>query len=181
MSNNKVKTIAKTVLFILIFVFITIAFDQWTKALAVTNLKGKSDILLIPGVLQLTYLENTGAAFSFAANQNGFQTVMTFVTPIVMALILFFVIRSTFLTNKDRYKAMRIDLLFILTGALGNYIDRVQNHYVVDFIYFSLIHFPVFNVADIYVTLSVIVLFILFIFYYKEDEFSTFFSFRKAA
>ncbi|MDD5867280.1 signal peptidase II [Lachnospiraceae bacterium YH-ros2228] len=180
MSEKSLKTLIKMILFILIFTVLTIAFDQWTKALAVTYLKGKEDILLIPGVLQLTYLENTGAAFSFAANHSVFQTIMTVLTPIVMVLILFFVLRSVFLTNKDRYRILRIDLLFILAGALGNYIDRIQNHYVVDFIYFSLINFPVFNVADIYVTLSVIVLFCLFVFYYKEEELSNFFSFRKA-
>lgn len=57
-------------------------------------------------------------------------------------------------------------------------IDRVRLHYVVDFIYFSLIDFPIFNVADIYVTVSMILLLILVLFYYKEEDFS-FLSWKK--
>ena len=59
----------------------------------------------------------------------------------------------------------------LVAGAIGNFIDRLVNKYVIDFIYFSLIDFPIFNVADIYVTLSVIALFILIFFYYKEEDF----------
>ena len=58
----------------------------------------------------------------------------------------------------------------IVAGAMGNIIDRIRNGFVVDFIYFSLIDFPVFNVADIYVTCSAIALIVLFLFIYKEDD-----------
>lgn len=59
----------------------------------------------------------------------------------------------------------------VTAGGLGNLIDRVRLNYVVDFIYFSLIDFPVFNVADIYVTTSMILLFIAVLFYYKDEDF----------
>ena len=59
----------------------------------------------------------------------------------------------------------------LFVGAVGNLIDRVWHHYVVDFIYFSLINFPVFNVADIYVTCGVICLFILILFVYSDQQF----------
>ena len=68
---------------------------------------------------------------------------------------------------------MHLILIFLIAGAIGNFIDRILYHYVIDFIYFSLINFPVFNVADIYVTCSVFVLFILILFVYSEDELST--------
>ena len=65
-------------------------------------------------------------------------------------------------------------LTFIFAGAIGNFIDRVVNSYVTDFIYFSLINFPVFNVADIYVTCGVILLFIILIFCVDDDKFNSF-------
>ena len=63
-------------------------------------------------------------------------------------------------------------LTVLASGALGNFIDRLTLGYVRDFIYFKLINFPVFNVADIYVTVSVVCFTVLILFYYKEDDFS---------
>jgi signal peptidase II len=58
----------------------------------------------------------------------------------------------------------------LFSGAIGNFIDRVSQNYVTDFLYFSLINFPIFNVADIYVTVSVLLFVILLLWYYKEEE-----------
>lgn len=74
---------------------------------------------------------------------------------------------------------LRICAVFILAGAFGNMIDRVIRHYVVDFFYFSLIDFPIFNVADIYVTFSAFGLIILLLFYYKEEDLEQIFHNRK--
>ena len=71
-----------------------------------------------------------------------------------------------------KLQSLRIILIFISAGAAGNLIDRFFLGYVRDFIYFSLIDFPVFNVADIYVTCAVALLIILILFYYKEEDFS---------
>ena len=73
---------------------------------------------------------------------------------------------------------MRICMLLILSGALGNLIDRVSNRYVVDFIYFVPIDFPKFNVADIYITVGVAILAVLLFFYYKEEELEGLFTIR---
>ena len=73
---------------------------------------------------------------------------------------------------------LQIILVMIASGAAGNMIDRVRNDYVVDFISFVIINFPIFNVADIYVTVSTIVFIVLFIFYYKEKDFD-FLSFKQ--
>lgn len=70
-------------------------------------------------------------------------------------------------------------LFFLTSGALGNLIDRIRLKYVIDFIYFSLIDFPVFNVADIYVTVSMIVLLLLVLFYYKDEDDFAFLSPKK--
>jgi signal peptidase II len=62
-------------------------------------------------------------------------------------------------------------LVLVASGAIGNMIDRLSQNYVVDFVYFSLINFPIFNVADIYVTCSTVGLILAILFYYKEDDF----------
>ena len=67
-------------------------------------------------------------------------------------------------------------LIFFVAGAIGNLIDRIVNNYVVDFFYFKLINFPIFNVADIYVTVAAFAFIILGIFYYKEEDFEMIFK-----
>lgn len=74
--------------------------------------------------------------------------------------------------NGKKYIPLRITLIMIAAGAGGNLIDRLHLGYVRDFIYFSLIHFPVFNVADMYVTIAVFFLILLILFVYKEDDFA---------
>ena len=83
------------------------------------------------------------------------------------------------LPNAQRYLPLRICIIGICAGAIGNMIDRIYLGYVVDFFYFNLIDFPIFNVADIYVTVSTIVLVFLILFYYQEDEFEELFHRRK--
>jgi signal peptidase II len=75
------------------------------------------------------------------------------------------------------YIKLHMALIFIAGGAIGNLIDRIRLDYVVDFFYFSLINFPIFNVADIYVTFSAVALVILLLFVYKEADLE-FLSFR---
>ena len=149
----------------LILLILFIALDQLTKQFAVHVLKGSGDIILIPGVLQLHYLENTGAAFSLL---EGHLSVFYITTPLLLILLVYLLLRTP---CKRPYLSLRIVYLFLIAGALGNFIDRLAYHYVIDFIYFSLIDFPVFNVADIYVTCSVAVLFYLILFRFKDlDE-----------
>lgn len=147
----------------LLFVFVLVLFDQWTKLLAVRHLSD-GDIDVIAGVLQLHYLRNTGAAFSLLENKMGLFYI---VTPVLCAIIayLFFA-----LPKVKKFLSLRIVLIFLFAGAVGNFIDRILYQSVVDFIYVSLINFPVFNVADIYVTCSVFVLFILILFVYDEED-----------
>lgn len=154
----------------LVSVILLVALDQWTKLLAAAHLMGthsgnRSTISLIPGVFELTYLENRGAAFGIFQNQRWLFMVLT---SIVMLFIIYMFIR---LPESRRYYPLHIISIFLISGAAGNMIDRVFHGYVVDFFYFSLIDFPVFNVADIYVTVTGIVFAIVYMFYYKEDEF----------
>ena len=71
--------------------------------------------------------------------------------------------------------------LLFFAGAIGNFIDRVMRNYVVDFFYFSLIDFPIFNVADIYVTVAAFAMIFLGLFYYKEEDFNQIFPAKKPA
>ena len=144
---------------------VLIIFDRLTKYAAVVKLKGNPPFILIKNVLELHYLENQGAAFGLLKNKQVFFTIITL---IFIAASIYIIVKIP----KNRYYLpcmLTVSVLF--SGALGNFIDRLANKYVVDFIYFSIIDFPVFNVADIYVTLSVIAFIVMLLFKYKDKDF----------
>ncbi|MBQ6037007.1 MAG: signal peptidase II [Lachnospiraceae bacterium] len=147
--------------------------DQWTKGLAVSALKGQPDVILIRGALQLTYVENTGIAFGLF---QGKQYIFAVFTALILAFLLYLLYR---IPKKKRCLPAILVMILLIAGSVGNMIDRISLQYVVDFIYFSLIHFPVFNVADIYVTVSCILLIILVLFVYRDDEISEWFLLKK--
>ena len=115
-------------------------------------------------MFELSYLENHGAAFGILQGQKTFFVAMTV---IVLIILIFLYIR---IPDTKRYTYMRLILILLISGAIGNFIDRCLHNYVIDFFYFKLIDFPVFNVADIYVTTAAVLLILLFIFYYKEED-----------
>lgn len=145
-------------------IFILTFLDQGSKYLVLTRLKNSPDIILIPGVLQLHYLENRGMAFGLFEGR-----IPVFVILCVLFFCVFFYVYAR-IPRTGYYLPLTITSLIMVSGALGNFIDRVFRKYVVDFIYFSLIDFPVFNMADIYVVCSGILLVILVCFKYKNDE-----------
>ena len=93
--------------------------------------------------------------------------------------MLFLLIKYVQIPEGKRYLPMRLSLLLIVSGGIGNLIDRIANGYVVDFIYFVPIDFPKFNVADCYVTVGMAVLCFLCFFYYKDDELDFLFSLKQ--
>ncbi len=147
-------------------VFFLVLLDQITKLAASEHLKGKPAVSLVPGIFELQYLENRGAAFGTLQNQRWFFILIVFI--VLAALIWCF----WHLPDEPHYRPLRILSVLIAAGAIGNMIDRVINGYVIDFFYFSLIDFPVFNVADIYVTVSMPILFVLILTFYKDEDFS---------
>ena len=151
-----------------------IALDLWTKSAAAAVLTQNGPIVLIDGVLEFLYVRNTGAAFSLLENQ---QWLFIIIAVIVNLAILWIIIRSP---KTRHYAPLRLVLVFVSAGAIGNVADRILLRYVRDFIYFSLINFPVFNVADIYVTVATVFLVILTLFYYKEEDFLFLFSGKSA-
>ena len=90
------------------------------------------------------------------------------ITPLI-SIVLFYILWKC--AGNKKHQLLYWIMIFLIAGAFGNYIDRIYQKYVVDFIYVSLINFPVFNIADIYVTCSVIMLFITVIFLYSEEDF----------
>lgn len=158
-KRKKILLIADAMLFILL-VFI----DQITKYFAMVYLKDNNAIKLIDGVFELNYLENRGAAFGMSKGQKLF---FIFIAVVILSIILYVLIKAP---NHKKYTKLHIALVLVASGAVGNMIDRIKLDYVVDLLYFSLINFPIFNVADIYVTVSAIVLIILLLFVYKEND-----------
>lgn len=154
----------KTLLYAVIALILLIALDQVTKQLAVKYLYQKNPVVIIPGVFELNFLMNRGAAFGIMQNHQYFFAV---VTCVVLFILIYIFIR---IPSVSRFIPLRMLLVLLMAGAVGNLLDRVYQGYVVDFFYFKLINFPIFNVADCYVVISVILLAVLVLFIYKEEE-----------
>lgn len=163
----------KTFLELAVSAALLIGLDQWTKFLAVKHLKDQAEIALLPNVLYLKYLENRGAAFGIF---QGKKIFLLFLTSLVLLGIGYLLWK---LPEEKKFRYLKWISFLVVSGGIGNMIDRIRLQYVVDFIYFSPIDFPIFNVADIYVTVSMILLFLLVFFYYKEEDFD-FLKWKKA-
>ncbi len=146
-------------------VLILFGVDQLTKYLAKTYLAGTPGVDLIPGVFELFYLENRGAAFGMMANRQWFFVL---VAALMMAAAAWVYLR---LPSSKRYRSLRLICVLIAAGAAGNMADRLIWNYVIDFLYFSLIDFPVFNVADCYVCIGAAVAVVLMFTVYRDDQF----------
>jgi len=149
--------------------FILVVLDRLSKIWAVNNLKDKDSIWIIKNALQLYYLPNgnKGAAWGMF---EGHQAVFILIAVIVIVAIIYVLYN---IPLEKKYYFIEIMLVFIAAGGLGNMYDRIVQGYVVDFIYFSLINFPIFNVADIYVSVCTVLFAIYLLFKMKEDDFTT--------
>lgn len=135
--------------------------DQLTKYLTVQNIELHEIIPVVPDVFSLTYIQNTGAAWSILEGRMIFFYV---VTVIVVAGIVY---------NLHKYghesKLFAVSLAFVLGGALGNFIDRLVHQYVIDMIRLEFIDFPIFNIADAALTVGVLLM-IVYIFFFEEEK-----------
>lgn len=147
---------------IVILTLVLVALDQLVKYWAFTTLSVIGTIPILDSVFHLTYVENHGAAFSILQNQ---RWLFLIITPIIMAVIAFVLYKKVIYS-----KTGRIGLYLILAGALGNLIDRIGHGFVVDLFDFRLIHFPVFNVADIYVVCGVALFFYYYLIQHEKLE-----------
>ena len=158
----------------LLISIILIVLDQITKLLAVKHLKDQAAFVIWENVFELRYLENRGAAFGIMQGQKFFFVIFT---SIALVAIAWFYLKKIPVDKKYRFLDVISILLF--AGAIGNLIDRVRLNYVVDFFYFRLIDFPIFNVADIYVTVAAFAMLGLGLFYYKDEDYDMIFPSKK--
>ena len=145
-------------------IIILILADQLTKLWALAELRGSEGISVITGIFDFHYLENRGAAFGILQNH---QVLFLLITVLAAVLLTYIYAR---IPDDKKYIPLRICYVLLMAGAFGNMIDRAFRGYVVDFFYFKLIDFPIFNVADIYVTVTMVLLMGLILFYYKEED-----------
>lgn len=143
---------------------VLILLDQYTKNLALVHLKNQKEITVIPKVFVLEYLENRGSAFSMFQGQKLFLIA---ISVIFMAVMLYVLIRTP---NTRRYLPLHLAVVGIIAGGAGNMLDRIRFGYVIDFFSFILIHFPVFNIADIFIVIATFGMAFLILFFYREDE-----------
>ena len=160
LMKNRIKQYIPT----LIFMIALIVLDQVTKLIARSAL-ADSSVAVIEGVFEFKLVYNTGVAWGMFGQS---PVVITLIALIIMAVVAFVYFKIP--VENKRLRFLRILLVLIFSGAAGNIIDRLCVDAVTDFLYFKLINFPVFNVADIYVTVSGILVAILLIFYYKEED-----------
>lgn len=141
----------------LLFIVALVGLDQFVKYWVSANIALGTSHGFIPGLMNLTNLHNDGAAWSILEGQQGFFYLITLAAVVVLAYLM-----RQWRTN--RWKMIALSL--IMAGALGNFINRVHQHYVVDMFELLPINFPVFNVADSCLTVGVIALIIIIL---KED------------
>lgn len=137
-----------------------ILIDQITKYWAYNNLRTARAISIIDKVFRLNYCENRGAAFGVLQNQ---LWLFVIITVLVIGAVIFFMIKF-----KPKNKLLIGSLTLLTGGALGNFIDRIARGFVVDFLDFHLINFPVFNVADCFVVIGAI-LFAVYVLFFSPD------------
>ena len=148
MKNNHIYEIYKVTSILLIM-------DQISKLLINTKMTLNQEIVLIPKLLSILYVKNTGAAFSILQDNTIFLTVINALFIIVLHLLI--------KKEKNLSKFSCLSLGMIMGGMFGNLLDRIIHHSVIDFIYISIINFPIFNIADIGITIGVVLLIISFI------------------
>lgn len=137
---------------VIVTTVLLVLLDHLTKFLATTYLAPIGSVTLIPGIMDLRYVLNDGVAFGMFAGGDA-RVILLVVTGVVLVCF------TAYLLIKRPSKYMeRISLILILSGGLGNFIDRLLNGAVVDFFATTFIDFPVFNVADCFVTVGVVLL-----------------------
>ncbi len=139
-------------------IIIIIILDQASKIWAVNQLLPLRTIEIIPNVFHFTYAENTGAAFSILSGKQLFLIVLT-----AVAMLIMFV----YLLRQIKYgvnPVERLGIAMVIAGGVGNLIDRVRLGYVIDFIDVRLINFAIFNVADAFVSIGMVVIVVSILF-----------------
>lgn len=147
--------------------------DQITKILSGKHLKNQPAKLFIKNIISFEYLENPGAAWGIFSGKTIFLLI---VTVIFSMIVLYYLYRleKKLQQNTEKQKlyiTIQTIMIVLFSGAIGNIIDRIRLSYVIDFIRLDFIDFPVFNIADCYVTVSSFLLVFILLFFVKEEDF----------
>lgn len=140
----------------LIVAALLVVCDQLVKYWVVSNLSLGEAMNVIPNVFSLTYYQNSGAAWSILQGQMWFFAIVTFVAVPLCIWLLW--------KNRRGSKFYSLALGLVIAGALGNFIDRMRLGYVVDMFQTDFMNFPIFNVADMCLTIGVAMVFIYVLF-----------------
>ena len=132
---------------IFISILLLIILDQAVKGYVVKEIPLGGMRRFIPKVVSLTYLKNSGAAFSMLENQQWFFTIITLIAMGAAFVYLYRHIKGSIW--------LLLGLTFIISGGIGNFIDRLRQGFVVDMFHLDFMNFAIFNVADIYLTIGV--------------------------
>ena len=145
-------------------IIILIAIDQITKYFALTNLRPVHKVVLIDGFFNLTYIENRGAAFGAMQGARWFFVILAAVVIIAGGIY------YAKMPKTKNTLLLRISMLLIGGGTIGNVIDRLFRTYVVDFLDFIIFgyDFPVFNLADVFIVVGTVLLMIYIMFWETE-------------
>ena len=145
-----------------IIIIFSIILDQITKIIAHNNLLNNKEIIAIPHLLGFTYVRNEGAAFGIFADSRWVFMVFSTVAIAVMLYVL--------IKDKKRHPLFLVSISFLIGGGIGNMIDRIFRGYVIDFFKFLFVKFAIFNVADCFVTVGAVLLFVYLLFYYDDKS-----------
>lgn len=151
----------------LIFCWITSAIivgvDQWVKWKITNNLALSQTKSLIPGVLSLNHIQNTGSAWSILEGE-----ILFFILVTIIAII---IIVTLMIKNRHHYNRwFMYGLSLILAGAIGNFIDRIRLGYIVDMFQTDFMNFPIFNIADMSLTIGVFCILVYIILDEKDQK-----------
>ncbi len=174
-SSKQTKYYIKSLLYYLPISAILIFVDQLTKYLVSSNMEEHTSIVVWDGVFEIYFLRNPFASFNFGQSfpQVFYGIVITF-SIIFIAVLIYFMLR---VPPAKEFRLLQVILILFFAGTIGNFIDRVLYHSVIDFFYFKAINFPVFNVADIFVVVGAALF--IFAFFFKNKMFEKLFPDKK--
>ncbi|MCL2592636.1 MAG: signal peptidase II [Defluviitaleaceae bacterium] len=148
----------------IVIVFVMVLIDQLSKFLATRYLQPIRSTQIIRNVLDFTYVLNDGMAFGLFRGGRWFFVI---VTVAILGAIIFYYRK---IPKGKANSWLKFSLMLVMAGAIGNFIDRLRTGYVVDFIHVRFVNFPVFNIADIYVSIGAALMFVLVIFFVKDEK-----------
>lgn len=167
MTTSKKCSVKTQLIIHLLIAIVLIILDQITKLIIRNTLAVGESIKVWPGVFEITFLKNDGAVWGMFSGRTNSVIFLTIITIIILVGIFFLYFK---IPMDRKYHPIKVLMMFIIAGAIGNLIDRIFLAYVTDFLYIALINFPVFNVADCYITVSCFLLVILMLTKYRNDD-----------